>query len=240
MPATTSKPELLAKALKLLDKKFPAPAEPVTRPVLEELIYGVCREGCPTAQADATFLHFKKTFFDWNEIRVSTVPEIHEALQGVPNNGPKAQRIVEILQYVFEMYYSFELGDLDKKGLRQAAKQLARFTGVNDFTVAWVTQRSLGGHAIPLDEPTLRVLRRLKVVEGEIDDLESVRGTIEHYIPKTSGIEFTEHIATLAADLCLEKQPKCAECPLKSDCPTGQENLAKKADPKPKPNPKSR
>ena len=100
-----------------------------------------------------------------------------------------AKRIVDFLQEHFERTYSFTLDDLEKKGLKQAAKQLARYKdkGVTDFVVAWVTQRSLGGHAVPLDEPTLRVLRRLGVIEDEIDDLEAVRGSVEHYIPKAKG-----------------------------------------------------
>lgn len=230
-----NKQELLAKVLKLLEKKLPAPAEPAERVVFEELLYSVCRDAATTADADTAFASLKTNFFDWNEVRVSTVPEIADAMADLPGHGVKAQRIVEILQYIFEMYYSFELGDLDKKGLKQAGKQLTRFTGVNDFGVAWVTQRSLGGHAIPLDEPTVRVLKRLHVIEGDIDDIESARGTIEHAVPKANGIAFTEHLSNLADTICIEPEPKCPDCPLKADCPTGIERLSKKTDPKPKP-----
>jgi endonuclease III len=239
MPAIMNKQDLLAKSLKLLEKRFPAPppaavAAPA-RPVLEELLYAVCREGSTPEAADAGFARLKGSFFDWNEVRVSTVSEVAEALHGVPDAGAKAQRVVEILQYVFEMYYSFDLADLDKKGLKQAAKQLARFTGATDFAVAWVTQRALGGHALPLDEPTLRVLRRLRVVEGDADDLEAVRATLEHFVPKAKGPEFTDVFARHAAALCVAGPPDCPHCPLNRDCPTGVENLAKKPEPKPKP-----
>ena len=116
--------------------------------------------------------------------------------------------------------------------------------GVTDFVVAWVTQRSLGGHAIPLDEPSLRVLNRLGVTEADAEDLEAVRASVEHYIPKAKGYEFTEELIQHATTLCIEGTPLCAQCPLKSDCPTGQELLAKpKAKSPPtdtKPKPKSR
>lgn len=236
MPAIMNKQDLLTKSLKVLDKKFPPVPETDPRPVLEEVLYAVVREGTTTEQADAVFAKMKGTFFDWNEVRVSTVPEIAEALAGVPDASRKAQRIGEILHYVFEMYYSFDLLDLDKKGLKQAGKQLGRFTGVTDFGVAWVIQRALGGHAIPLDEPTIRVLRRLGVIEGEgeIEDLEAVRTTLEHYVPKASGPTFTDRFSLHAATICQEK-PKCPDCPLRPDCPTGQEYGKRAADPKPKP-----
>lgn len=237
MPAIMNKQDLLTKSLKILDKKFPPQPEVEPRPVLEEVLYAVVREGGTTEHAHAAFAKFKGTFFDWNEVRVSTVPEIAEALKGVPDAGRKAQRINEILQYVFEMYYSFDLTDLDKKGLKQAGKQLNRFTGMSDFAVAWVLQRALGGHAIPLDEPTVRVLRRLGVIEGEVEDWEAVRGTLEHYVPKANGPTFTDRFSTHAATICTEK-PKCPDCPLRPDCPYGQEYGKKQPDAKPKPKPK--
>jgi endonuclease-3 len=234
MPVTTNKQQLLERSLKLLEKKYPLPPEPGKRPVMEELLYAICREGVPTARADAAFKNLKDLFFDWNEVRVSTVPEVSDALAGLPNAGARAQRVIEFLQELFEMTYSFTLEDLEKKGLKQAAKQLGRYQAVNDFGVAWVTQRSLGGHAIPLDEPTLRVVRRLRVVEDDGDDKEAVRGTLEHYVPKAKGIEFTELFVQHGAAICTEV-PQCPACPLNKDCPTGIETLSKKAEPKPKP-----
>ena len=69
------------------------------------------------------------------------------------------KRIIGLLQEVFEATYTFDLGELSKKGLKDTARKLRFYKeGVNDYAVAWVIQRTLGGHAIPLDEPTLRVL----------------------------------------------------------------------------------
>jgi endonuclease-3 len=240
MPATTNKHQVLTHSLTLLKKKFTPPAEPPKRPVLEEVVYAVLREGVPSADADAAFARIKQTFFDWNEVRVSTVQEVADVLAGLPEAGDKAKRVVEFLQEHFERTYSFDLDDLEKKGLKQAAKQLARYKdkGVTDFVVAWVTQRSFGGHAVPLDGPTLRVLRRLGVVEDDADDLEAVRGSIEHHVPKARGYEFTEQFIQHAAAICVEGVPHCGQCPLKADCPTGQEVLAKAKEPKPRTKPR--
>jgi endonuclease III len=161
-------------------------------------------------------------------VRVSSVPEVADAIHGLPESGTKSQRIVELLQEVFEQLYSFDLGDIAKKGVKQAAKQLARYkSGVTDFVVAWVTQRSLGGHAVPLDHPTLRVLQRLGIVDAESEELESIRGTLEHYVPKAGGPDFTDRMAAFAATVCTEDRPHCETCPMRPDCPYGQEVLAK-------------
>lgn len=236
-PATTNKQQILNSALASLRKKYPPPPEPERRPVLEEVLYAICREGVPSAIADAAFARLKADFYDWNEIRVSAVQEVADVLAALPDAGDRAKRIVEFLQEHFERTYSFELDSLEKKGLKQAAKQLARYKdkGVNDFVVAWVTQRSLGGHAIPLDVPTLRVLQRLGVAGEDADDLEAVRASIEHYVPKAKGYEFTEVMIQHAAALCVEGTPQCPACPVKTECPTGQERVAKaKSEGKPK------
>ena len=251
MPAITNKQQLLTQVQAALKKRFPLPTlEPEEkRPLLEELLFAICREGSTTDDADAAYARLRTVFVDWNEVRVSTVQEVADALRPLPNAGPRAGWIIGVLHAVFEMNYSYDLGDMEKKGLKQAAKQVSRyfndsdlkklglkqaakqierFRQVNDFAVAWVVQRSLGGHAIPLDGPTVRVLQRLGVVEEvDPDDLESLRGGIEHVIPKARGPEFTELMSLHAKEICTENDPHCTKCPLLADCPSGQELTSK-------------
>lgn len=237
MPATTNKQQLLTHAVGLLRKRFPLPDEPAgdgaERSVLEELIYAACREGTTTADADRAFEALRQAFVDWNEVRVSTVPEVADVLRPLPQPGTRAKRIIALLQAVFDERYSYDLGDVVKKGLKDTARKLRFYKdGVDDFAVAWVVQRTLGGHAIPLDGPTLRVLGRLAVIdpadaEGE-DGPEALRGSIEHAVPKAKDAEFTELFSLHAKEVCVEGVPHCPHCPLKADCPTGIELLSKK------------
>jgi endonuclease III len=240
MPAITNKQQLLNFAFTALKKKFPLPEAAVAsseRTVLEELIYAACREGVTYADADRAYAAIRKAFFDWNEVRVSTVQEVADILRPLPQPGSRAKRIIALLQAIFEERYSYDLSDLLKKGLKDTARKLRFYKeGVNDFAVAWVIQRTLGGHAVPLDGPTIRVLQRLGIVEpGEPDSLEATRGSIEHVIPKNRGAEFTELMSVHAKELCVDGTPKCAVCPLKGECPTAPTVLAKKpAEGKPK------
>lgn len=237
MPATTNKQQFFNTIYTVLKKKFGARSSQneTQRPVLEEVIYAILRENATREEADQAYASLSKSFLDWNEVRVSTVQEVAESLKPLENAGQRARRIIGLLQKVFEEEYSFSLDDLGKKGLKQAAKQLSRYKDeVNDFVVAWVVQRALAGHSIPLDEQTLRVLTRLGVIRpGETDDaenLDALRTSIEHYIPKTRGSELTDFLAWLARDFCVAGVPHCSHCPLVSDCPTGTERLSKKLD----------
>src|SRR5438309_4094106 len=166
MPTTTNKQRLLAQLFSA-HKKGHEPAGPEARPVLEQFIYGLCREGTTRDNADRAYRGLQERFYDWNEIRVSSAREVEETFHGLPEADRRAERLINFLQEVFETTFSFDLESLHKKGLKQAAKQLARYQAANDYVVAWVIQQTLGGHAIPLDGPSLLALRRLGFIEDE-------------------------------------------------------------------------
>lgn len=226
MATTTNKQAVLEKAASLLKKRYPEalPSEE-SHSVLEHLVYAICREGSTTPQANAAFDRLRKSFFDWNEIRVSSVHEVEDVLGKVPEADTKARRIIGVLQQIFDKEFSFDLEDLDKRGLKKAATELTRYGEVNDFVLAWVVQKALSGHAIPLDQPAMRVLSRLGIIDSPADSPDVIRGSVEHMVPKTKGAAVVELISAHAATMCTEEKPACTECPLKKDCPAGQDFL---------------
>jgi endonuclease-3 len=238
MPITANKQRLLNLLFTAAKKRY-QPSEPETRPVLEQLLYSVCREGTTRERADRAFRGLQQRFFDWNEIRVSSYREIEAAIDDLPDSGNRAQRLLSLLQEVFETTFSFDLESLHKKGLKQAAKQLARYQAANDYSVSWVVQNSLDGHSVPLDEPTLRILRRLGLIEADQEDPELIRASLEHLIPKAKAVLFGELLSALAEELCHDEEPNCGDCPLASECPTPLENsrtvhAGRSARPKPR------
>ncbi|MFO0877377.1 MAG: hypothetical protein U0840_08375 [Gemmataceae bacterium] len=230
MATTTSKQRTLSQLLSLSangsevrGKETEGALDLGKLPILEQFIFALCREGSTTEQAQQAFHNLKTRFFDWNEIRVSTVRELEEAMAGLSDAESRAQRLIAFLQEVFEERFSFDLEDVQKKGLKQGAKKVLSYGAANDFVGAWVVQRSLSGHALPLDAPTLRCSRRLGLIDGQVDDTESLRTGLEHLVPKAKGIHFTETISQVAETHCWEQEPNCGPCPLRGDCPTGQE-----------------
>ena len=193
------------------------------RPVLQQFIYGLCRENATRDQADEAYRYLCEKFFDWNEVRVSSLRELEEAFDGMSDSELRAQRLVSFLQEVFEIHFSFDLDKLQKEGVKQASKKLARHQAANEYTVSWVVQRTLGGHAIPVDAPTLRCTRRLGLIEDEQEEAEA-RASLEHLVPKAKGPQFTDLVSAVAGDYCWEDQPRCSACPLSGECAYAQEN----------------
>ena len=223
MATTTNKQRLLTQFFSALKDGAGDGGAEEGRPVFEQFVYGICRENATREQADAAFAGLRARFFDWNEVRVSSPREVEEALADLPDAELRAERIVSFLQEVFEATYSFDLEGLHKKGVKQAAKALSRYQAANDYIISWVVQQSLGGHAVPVDAPTLRCARRLGLLDTEIEDREALRTSLEHLVPKAKGSAFTDLVSVLGTEYCWEADPNCSACPLASECPTAQE-----------------
>lgn len=233
MATTTNKQKILAQLLGAAGKNAKdGVVEP--RPVLEQFIYGICREASTRSLADRAFQALQQRFFDWNEVRVSSVEELVEAMEGLGGDlEARAQRILDFLQEVFETTFSFDLESLHKKGVKQAAKQLSRYKAATDFAISWVVQHSLDGHAIPLDAPSLRTLKRLQLVE-ENANLDATRASLEHQIPKAKGATFVDALSEIAEGQCWETDPACPACAMKTCCPTAKESRPSPPSKKPR------
>jgi endonuclease III len=220
MTTTINKQKVIDKVFTALGKQ-PRGAEAAPRRVLEQFVYAICREGTTRDAAEQIFSSLEERFFDWNEVRVSSTHELVEIMDGlVADAEPRSQRLINFLQEVFDTTFSFDLERLQKEGVKQAAKKLARYQTANDYAIASVVQQSLGGHAIPLDDASLRVLRRLGLVE-DAGELEALRASLEHHIPKTKGALFVDLISALAESTCTPVEPNCPACPLRPACVTG-------------------
>src|SRR5713101_6704302 len=114
MPTTTNKQRVLTQIFTSLKKRY-EPVEPEARPVLEQFLYAICREGASRRQADRAYRNLQERFFDWNEIRVSSGREVEEALADLSEPEARAQRLITFLQEVFETTYYFDLESLHKK-----------------------------------------------------------------------------------------------------------------------------
>ncbi len=188
----------LTKAHKVLKKHY-KPHSVAERPVLEHLLYACCLEIAPPEAADEAFARLQQAYYDWNEVRVTTVSELTEVMGSLPKPSEAASRLKRCLQSVFECYYSFDLEQLKKENLGKSVKQLERLDGISPFSIAFVTQNGLGGHAIAVSDDALEVLRVLGIVSDEEAKEKRVPG-LERAIAKNKGVEFGSLLHQLGID----------------------------------------
>lgn len=188
-----------AKLHKVLKKYYKPYACNANRTVIEHLLFACCLEDAHHDTAEEAFAALVHTFFDWNEVRVTSISELSEVMASLPDPRAAANRIKRVLHAVFEATFNFDLEDRRKKNLGPTVTWLEKLDGTSRFTVAYVIQAALSGHSIPIDAGTLAVLRVLDIVTDK-DVTAGVVPGIERAIPKSKGIEFGSLLHELGAD----------------------------------------
>ncbi|MFM7927796.1 MAG: hypothetical protein ACKO9Q_08805, partial [Pirellula sp.] len=186
--------------LKSLRKHYKPLADPPERSVLEHLLYACCLEDARIDQADEGFAKLQQTYFDWNEVRVTTVAELAEALKPLPFPMQAASRIKQCLQSIFETRYQYDIDDMKKANLGKATAELQAWKGMSPFVVSYVSQHSLGGHSIPASNLICDAMWQCDVLTLAELQKKSLPG-IERAIPKNKGVEFAGLMHQFACDL---------------------------------------
>ncbi|MBX9789813.1 MAG: hypothetical protein K2Y37_12920 [Pirellulales bacterium] len=212
---------LVTKLHKVLKKHY-KPVATVERPVLEQLLFACLLEDAPYQPAEEALARLSETFFDWNEVRVSLVRELAEAMPALPRPEEAATRLKRGLQGVFESIYSFDLEHFKKQNLGQAIAKLQKIVGPSKFVVAHVTQSALGGHSIPIDRAALQVFDVFGTLSKQERESGELAG-LERAIPKSKGVEFGSLLHQFAVELAaspyspqlhkvlLEVTPECRD-----------------------------
>lgn len=197
MAAASNRAPLFEKTFRVLKKKY-NPVPSVERSILENLLYACGLENTRFEKADECFARIQESFFDWNEVRVTTVRELSELMSGVANPVQAATNLKHTLHSVFEAQYEFDLESLRKQNLGVAVKQIESYRGVTPFAAAFAVQHALGGHSIPISSGALDVLKIIGVISEDEHSNRKVPG-LERAITKTKGIEFGSLLHQLAA-----------------------------------------
>jgi endonuclease III len=197
--AAPNRAALIGKTHKVLKQHYDAVKPNEERLLLQQMLFACCLENAPHGVAEKVYARLTQSFFDWNEVRVSTVSELAGVMKELPEPTAAASNLKKILQAVFESTYSFELEQLKKQNISQGIKRLQSLEGATPFVVAYAVQTALGGHSIPLDRGALEVLGILGIATAAEVQSGNVAG-LERAIAKNRGAEFASLLHQLGAD----------------------------------------
>jgi len=218
---------LISKLYKVLKQHYKPMDVNGDRPLLEQMLFACCLENAPYTKAEKTYEHLAASFFDWNEVRVSTVKELAEAMRDLPDPEAAASNLKSVLQTVFEATYSFDLENVKKQNIGAGIKKLAKMEGASPFVVAYVTQHALGGHSIPIDRGAVEML----YIIGLANDAERKSGNIaglERAIPKNKGAEFASLLHQMVADFVANPMSPTIKTLLLGINPSAKDRLPKR------------
>ena len=199
-PTKNQKIEALVKLVQKRCRGVGLP-KPPRRTVFETLMYAALLENATFDKADLAYTVLENYYIDWNEIRVCSIRELADTLMDLPQPEAAAERVRKALQGIFEKTYMFEFEDMRKKGkaLAEHIKTFESMSAGTPFMIQYVAQVALDGHLIPLDEASLRIMRRLGLSQVSNDGTQEVCLGLDRVILKKSGLTFAAQLHHFAA-----------------------------------------
>jgi endonuclease III len=157
---------------------------------VEALVYAIISENMSEKVTQSAIKRFSDYFVDSNDLRVSRVEEIIEAL-GADTSVTRdiASTLIRALRAIFERYNRVSLEAFKKISKRPARQALEKIEGVSRFVVNYCMLTSLQGHAIPLTKKMIEYLRINELVHPEADEQE-IEGFLARQISAENAYEF--------------------------------------------------
>ena len=197
MSASTNRATLINKLFKVAKKHFELIKPPADRPVMEHMLYACCLEDTEYEAADEVFAKLQQDYFEWNEVRVTTVKELAEVMKKVYQPEVAALKLRRTLHGMFEAHYQFDLEFLKRDNLGRAMQTMERYRGITPFVVSYTAQSGLAGHAIPVDNALLYLLYVIGAINESELEKRKIPG-LARIIPKAKGVEFSSYVHQLA------------------------------------------
>ncbi|QDV66683.1 hypothetical protein Poly24_03700 [Rosistilla carotiformis] len=203
--STTNRSARITKLFSLLKKRYKPLPPSAGRNLFEHFLYACLLENGSQEAADEGIARLEQDYFDWNEVRVTTVSELAESFPRLPNANEAASRLKKNLHALFETYYSFDIEEMKKQNLGKTIKDLSEFPAMTSFVLAYIVQQGLGGHAIPINAVGIDICYYCGIVNDAERETSKVPG-IERAIPKAKGTEFSSLLHQAALDLASNPQ----------------------------------
>lgn len=228
--------QLLPKLHKALKAHYKPFASDTTRPLLHQVLIACCLENASADAAERAFTRLMETYFDLNEVRVTTVAELAETLHDLPDPARAALSLRRALQGVFESTYNFSLEHAKKHSLAHGMKVLEGLHGVPPFVIHYVASTALGGHFIPLDRGALGGLWLSGLITQQEYDSEKVPG-LDRVIGKKAGVEFSSLLHQFGLDVLTNLHGTTVRKIVMAVNPAAKDRFPKRGEPLPAPVP---
>jgi endonuclease III len=188
---------------------------------LDELIYILLSRRSREKQYQRSYRELRRRYRRWAEVLKEPRAQLVRALKPLGLASQRANAIRRILTTIQADFGRTTLYPLKGMTYSEAYHYLRSLPGVNDKSAKCVMLYSLGIAALPVDTHTLRVAKRLGLVQPR-SSLFTAPRQLESVVPRESRGRF--HVLTVlhGRAICTAQRPKCHVCPLRSVCPSAR------------------
>ena len=192
------------------------------RDPISELVLTILSQNTSDTNTGRAFYSLLAAFDSWEAVAEGDVEHIAQAIKCGGLSRVKAARIKRILQMILKENGGLDLAFLGELSLIQAKAWLEQLPGVGPKTASCVLLFSLGQPALPVDTHLYRVAKRVGVLDSKVS-VERAHQILEGLVPAEKIYEFHLNMIEHGRRVCKARNPRCHECVLREDCPSGEE-----------------
>lgn len=180
----------IQKLYRALKHKYPSVQKVTYEEPVDALVYAIVSAELSEQATQSAMHRLTEHFVDWNDLRVSRVEEITEAIETETTAARNiASALTAALKAIFSKYNMVSLKALSKMSKRPAKAFLEKMEGVNRFVVDYCMLTSLHGHAIPLTKKMIEYLKANELAHAEADE-EEIEGFLARQVSAENAYEF--------------------------------------------------
>ncbi len=214
----------MSRWVRRLRSAYERPSRPSERPALDQLILEHLLDGMPARRAELAFQLLKSEFVDWNEVRVTRESDLVKVLEAAGLSKEQASSLRNVLATLFERTNAVTLDHLRGKPLHEIDVTLGAL-GVSKRARNTTAFLRLDANVLALAPGGLRVLRRLGAVPESAEADEAIE-QLTLVVAAVDRADFYWLLLVHARRTCRDRGPKCRDCVLLRDCPTGESRTA--------------
>ena len=210
----------MSRWVRRLRSAYERPPEPRERLALDQLVLEHLLDGMAERRAGSAFQLLKSEFVDWNEVRVTRESDLVKVLEAADLSKEQASTLRNVLATLFERTNAVTLEHLRGKPLHEIDVTLGAL-GVSKRARNTMAFLRLDANVLALAPSGLRVLRRLGAVPTSAEADEAI-AQLTLVVAAAARADFYWLLTVHARRTCKDRGPRCRDCVLLKDCPTGE------------------
>ena len=184
------------------------------------LVETILSQNTSSANSTAGYRQLRRRFGKWEQVAAAPIEEIERCIRVSGLSRLKAPRIRQILRQIRSEQGRISLEFLAEREPAEAYEYLRQFSGVGPKTANCVLLFAFMMSVFPVDTHIHRIARRLGMVPDGATEEQTQDALTPHIAPAD---RYALHILLIehGRKVCRARRPRCGECRLLLQCPTG-------------------
>ena len=172
---------------------------------------------------ERVYKEFKRVFPKWDDVYTASQTKVAQALLNAGLANQKAKDLKNIIEKLMEDFGKVSLAPVKGYSENKMEEYLCALPGIGKKAARCIMLYSFGKQVFPVDAHCFRIIKRLGWIDNELNYTDKLADRIQTMIPPQ--IRYSLHVNMVAHGrvYCLERFPKCGNCPLMGICSYGKE-----------------